>query len=180
MNIFFLSTDPKLCAQYHCDKHVVKMVLESAQMLCTAHRILDGTKTTSIVNGRKKTFWYHSNELLYKATHQNHPCSVWTRSSLGAYKKHYEIFAALCDEYKHRYNKTHLCDEKFRDVLCNAPRNISTNIIENEPPQAMPDEYKGKDLVSSYRKYYIFEKGKFAKWTNRPTPKWFRPDFRKD
>ena len=42
MNIFYLHENPEICAEYHCDKHVVKMILETAQMLSTAHRIIDG------------------------------------------------------------------------------------------------------------------------------------------
>jgi hypothetical protein len=85
MNIFYLHHDTKICAQYHNDKHCIKMILESAQLLSTAHRVIDGTQTIELVNGRKRKRWSLDNpaldSVLYKATHVNHPSSVWVRQS---------------------------------------------------------------------------------------------------
>ena len=101
MNVFILHEDPVVAAQMHCDKHVPKMIVESAQMISTAHRMLDGStiKKPSKSGKRIINYWEHPDpideELLYKAVHHNHPCTVWTRESLHNYNWHYELFAEL-------------------------------------------------------------------------------------
>ena len=72
MNIFYLDSDPYVAAKMHCDKHVVKMILESAQMLSTAHRVLDGDE-------------YADERGLYKMAHKNHPSTIWVRTSTDNY-----------------------------------------------------------------------------------------------
>lgn len=157
MNIFYLSRFPKEAAQMHVDKHVIKMILESAQLLSTAHRIVDGDTENSV---------------LYRSTHKNHPCSKWCRESLANYYWLYELFCHLCDEYTYRYGKIHLTDSKLRNVLMTPPKNI-TRIGLTPIVQAMPEQYKNADPVVAYRNYYIAEKNKFAVWTNREKPSWF-------
>ena len=182
MNIFWLSLNVALCAQYHCDKHVVKMILEYAQLLSTAHHILDGKKEERF-NSNGKTLmpkYQHPNTTLYKPTHINHPCSVWTRKTSGNYQILYQLFCTLCDEYTHRYGKIHKTDSKLREILKNVPKNI--HIGEMTPPAiAIADKslkihsLDGKYyIVESYRNYYNVEKRKFAKWTNREIPDWFK------
>jgi hypothetical protein len=185
MNRFILSTDPVEAAQMHCDKHVVKMILEEAQMLSTAHRVLDGTMTIEqrYVQGslparfRKVKRWVHSNpdldKVLYQATHINHPCAVWSRICRDNYLWGYELLEALCKEYTHRYGKTHLVETKLIDVLSHPPHKIQYGQILTNFPQAMPDECKHEDSVEAYRKYYIEKKVRFAKWTNRQPPSWW-------
>jgi hypothetical protein len=180
MNIFYLSHNPKEAAIYHLDKHVVKMILESAQLLCTAHRMLDGklttkTKITSSGKPRKCKVYELSNKMdgiLYTATHINHPCSKWCRDSINNYKWLYELFICLCDEYTYRYGKKHKTDILLRDILKHPPQNIP-QIKFTSPAQAMPKQYRSSDPVTSYRNYYINEKKSFAKWTMRNTPNWF-------
>lgn len=171
MNIFYLSDSPDLAAQYHVDRHVVKMVLESAQLLCTAHRLLDGQPETS---GKKTTYVMQGDleKILYKVAHPNHPCTIWSRTSINNYEWLYRLFVSLCDEYTHRYGKTHKCDSVLRDVLMIPPKNIPV-ISATSPAQAMPVEYRHTDPIVAYRKYYINEKASFAKWTGRVTPEWF-------
>jgi len=144
MNIFYLSDNPTLAAQYQCDKHVVKMILESAQLLCTAHRELDGNMCS---------------DCIYKATHKNHPCAIWTRESIANYYWLYNHFAALCCEYTIRYGKVHTCETKLTSFLYKAPKNINISYDFTFPPQCMPDEYKHKDTVTAYRQYYALDKG---------------------
>lgn len=181
MNIFYLSSDPKQAAEYHLDKHVVKMIIESAQLLCTAHRILDGkqivcretTKSGKIRNVKRHIIEdAHNNSLLYKASHIHHPCSVWVRQSINNYMWLYELFVALCDEYTFRYGKIHKTDTLLRDVLKSAPTNIQHSSF-TLPPQAMPADYKHSDPVEAYRRYYIGAKRSFARWTKRERPDWF-------
>lgn len=159
MNIFYLDRDPKTAARMQCDRHVVKMILESAQLLSTAHREIDGDE------------WADANGL-YKRTHKNHPSAVWARQSSDNYQWLFRHFLALCDEYSYRYGKTHLSDEKFRNVLCFSPTDITLGSF-TEPPQCMPDEYKDDNPVYGYRSYYALDKAPndwFCYNKNRPAP----------
>lgn len=158
MNIFYLHTDPVKCAEYHCDKHVVKMILESAQLLSNAHHMLDGEQVIIPI---------------YKLTHKNHPSAIWVRSSSSNYGWLWQLLANLCKEYTYRYVKTHKVErEGLLTTLYTQPKNIP-NIPFSPPPPAMPDEYKVTDSVQSYKNYYIGAKKSFARWTNRPVPVWF-------
>lgn len=177
MNIFYLDRDPKVSAQMHCDKHVVKMIIEYAQLMSTAHRILDGEEyIDKTANGRRIKRWRLNDEReggLMKASHINHPSNIWTRSNNNNYMWLYYMWRALCLEYTHRYGKHHAC-EKYASLIQNIPKNIPLEYNKTEPPPAMPDECKiPGDSIASYHKYYIEKKAGFAKWTNRETPKWF-------
>lgn len=152
MNIFALDTNPKIAARYQVDKHVVKMVLETAQLLSTCHRVLDSE-------------WA---ELVYKKTHVNHPCSIWVRESSENYNWLLEHFVYLLEEYTFRYGKVHKCSE-YLHILKNNP-------VDSDPltlfALAMPDEYKMDCPVLSYRKYYINAKSALFSWTRRELPDW--------
>jgi len=174
MNIFYLDSDPSVAAQMHNNKHCVKMILETAQILCTSHRVLDG-ELVILNNGRKKKHYKLNSNLesiLYKATHINHPCCIWARKSDQNYKWLYELFVSLCDEYTYRYIKVHKCDSIFRGILNYVPDNITMDEF-TEPPLAMPDYCKVGGAVKSYREYYIKEKFNFCQWTIRNKPSWF-------
>jgi hypothetical protein len=169
MNIFILDKSPILAAQFTCDKHCLKQVLESAQLLCTAHHILDKEKIKigSVIVGR-------SGELttLYKPTHTNHPRSVWVRQSSANYKWLVEYALELCKEYTKRYGKTHKCQTLLNNLSFNFPLNIPKNKL-TEFPQCMPEIYKNKDVVLAYRQYYLGDKKRFARWKNGNIPKWW-------
>ena len=189
MNIFYLDYDPKTSAEMHIDKHVVKMILEYAQLLSTAHRIIDGTEMVEkkYVNGSLPARWRNTKRwklddaemdaLLYTATHVNHPSAVWVRQHAVHYNYLYKLFVATCDEYTHRYGKVHATDSKLRKILAKQPKNIFIDYetrIWHGPTPAMPDECKiPGDNIASYRKYYIDKKVDMAKWTNREPPQWF-------
>ena len=177
MNIFYLHKDPEISAKMHCDKHVVKMIIEYAQLMSTAHRILDGDEYEGKTKiGRRIRRWKHPNKnienTIYKASHINHPSAVWARESVANYVWLYNLFKKLCDEYTHRYGKIHETDIKLRSALWTLPVNIPYKPF-TEPPQAMPDYCKRKDVIDAYRSYYINEKKRFAKRTKRDIPKWF-------
>lgn len=156
MNIFYLDPDPIVAAKYHVDKHCVKMILESAQLMSTAHHVLDGEK-----NG------------LYKKTHVNHPSAIWARKSDENYKWLYRLFEALLDEYEYRYGKIHKSSEK-KEVLKDPPKNIPKRKF-TEPTPAMPDQYiTESNSVVSYRKYYVGEKNNLFSWKDRETPEWIK------
>lgn len=181
MNIFYLDYDPKASAEMHIDKHVVKMILEYAQLLSTAHRVLDGILTDGVSQSGRKRKQYilddKRNEVLYSATHINHPSAVWVRQHAVNYAYLYNLFTATCDEYTYRYGKVHATDAKLRAALMNQPNNIFSDNktrVWHGPTPAMPDECKiPGDHIASYRKYYIDKKSEMAKWTNREPPQWF-------
>ena len=158
MNIFYLDKDPKLAATYQYNKHVVKMILESAQMLCTVHHKYMGEDA----------------DVPYKSTHKNHPSTVWAANSAQNYEWLYRHFIALCEEYTKRYGKTHLSITKCKEPLRLAPINIP-HVEFKQPPQCMPDEYKDKCSVQAYWNYYIGEKHSVA---NQKTEKLYerRPE----
>jgi hypothetical protein len=142
MNIFYLSEDPNEAAKYMYNKHVVKMILESAQLLCTAHIISDGEAA----------------DVPYKATHKNHPSAIWARESVSNYIWLYDHMIALGNEYTRRYGKKHLTILKCSGALCKAPNNI-TKVDLTPMPQCMPDQYKVPgNSVEAYWNYYEAEK----------------------
>jgi hypothetical protein len=175
MNIFYLDRDPQKCAEMHCDKHCVKMIIEYAQLMSTAHRVLDGQEYFGLTaNGRKIKRWRHpqfDNELM-KASHVNHPSNVWLRQSKENYIWLNQMWLYLLEEYTHRYGKHHAC-EKYKEYLQSPPINI-VDVPFTPPTPAMPDDCKiAGDSLSSYHKYYIERKVSFARWTKRETPTWF-------
>jgi hypothetical protein len=176
VNIFYLDNDPKTCAEMHLDKHVVKMIIEYAQLMSTAHRFLDGEEYTDLTaNGRRIKRWRMNDELenqLMKASHINHPSGVWCRTTDTNYKWLYNMWTHLLDEYTYRYGKIHAC-ARLRDTLAALPNNIRQGGF-TPPTPAMPDEVKiPNDVLKSYQNYYIQNKAHFAKWSKRPVPTWF-------
>ena len=154
MNIFVLDKDPQIAAEMACDKHVVKMILETAQMLCTA--------------ARARGAWAP-----YGATHKGHPCTKWAGASLGNWKWLIEHGEALCGEYTKRYGKCH----KSSSVIgyCKVLKLDFANDEQQRTPfaQAMPDKYKDACVVTAYRNYYMGEKASFATWKTKK-PDWWR------
>ena len=160
MNIFYLHEDPKICAKYHNDSHCVKMILEYAQLMSTAHRELDVISKGSLMD-----------TTLYKATHKNHPSAVWVRESKANYEFLHKLFSALCNEYTRRYGKIHKTEQKLKKLLYWPPKNIPEGKF-TQPTQAMPDDVKHEDSITAYRNYYKVHKDHLAKWKTT-TPTWF-------
>jgi len=182
MNIFYLHPDPNVAAEMSCDKHCSKMIVESGQMLSTAHRLLDGVMYyDKTANGRKIARWRMSDELLekelYKAGHVKHPSTLWVMQSGFNYTWLFNHMLALNEEFKKRYGHTedHLTVQKLKSILSNPPKNIPWNVKGTEPPPAMPEYCKVPgDSVASYRKYYINEKVRFATWKKpAKVPDWY-------
>lgn len=165
MNIFAVDKDPTIAARSLCDAHVIKMTLESAQMLSTA-RILAGEKAT------------------YKATHKSHPCTVWVRKSKANYLWLLEHAIALGDEYKARYGKTHKTSELLLGELSVSPASLPDASQISVFALAMPPEYKNdlspsytlEDAIEAYRKFYNQTKrgGRLGTW-KRNQPEWWTP-----
>ena len=152
MNIFKLDDNPKLAAQYHNDRHCVKMCLEYAQLLCTTRRER-GDDTAP-----------------YRATHKNHPSAVWARESIDNYIWLCDLGIELCEEYTKRYGRRHKCQDVIEDCLDNAPDLPDIGITPLK--LAMPDEYKSDCPVKSYRNYYMSDKRHLADWRTQ-VPVWW-------
>ena len=153
MNIFVLDYNPQKAAEYHCDKHVVKMILESAQILCSVHH----------KNGDK--------DVPYKLTHKNHPCTIWAGESKQNYLWLTELAEHLNDEFMFRFN--HEVNHKSYDVIANLPPIDLPDIGLTKFAEAMPDYCKVTDCtVMNYREYYRKEKAPILKYTNAQIPYW--------
>ena len=160
MNIFYFYDCPIASAKAQPDKMLVKMPLETAQMLCTAHRELDGDEYADEVGLYKRAYW-------------NHPCTIWARAGVINYAWLYKHFIALGEEYKYRYDREHGSITKLKDALEPHPDNIDPNPEMTPVAQAMPDQYKDDDPIVAYRNYCINEKH-YAKWERgRDKPAWW-------
>lgn len=187
MNIFYIDESPVAAARALVDKHVVKMPLESAQMLSTAHRLLDGKPAQVEASGKKKVLhllegeswdfdestnrFIINNEKCYKVAHAKHPSTIWTMASKANYSWHVELFEAMLSEFTARYGKVHSC-QRLLPFLRSAPSNIPEGPF-TPPTPAMPDKYKVDDVMESYRRYYAGDKWRFAKWKHNIMPRWF-------
>lgn len=158
MNIFVLDTDPSICAQYHCDKHVIKMILETAQLLSTVIQQHQGYAAT----------W------LYRRTHEKHPCTKWAGESAQNFIWLQQLGFHLCEEYTYRYGKKHKSEWLIRDGLLNWMAQIEWP--ENEMtmrPQCMPQDCRDPfNVVSAYRDYYLTHKTHLLTYTRRQIPEW--------
>ena len=182
MNIFILNENPKKAAEYHCDKHVVKMIVESAQLLSTSHWLMLLKKYNKNLSDFKrikdaKAFLEKtclpSEKPPYKMTHVNHPCTKWACESIENYKWLFKLTYYLCFEYNKRYNKIHKTSYHLKWLLNNTPYKIP-NINKTSFSICMKDEYKiSSDPVTCYKEYYIKDKYRFAKWKLGNTPKWY-------
>jgi len=156
VNIFHLHKDTEICARYHCDKHVVKMILETGQMLSTAYQRHCGI-----------------DDSLYKPAYAKHPMTIWVGESLGNYLWSLDLLGHLLNQYRYRYNnKVHSTGRILNNLL------KLTDKVKDKfkyksfliPPLCMPDEYKEDNYIQSYRNYYVGEKKRFAKYTLVDTP----------
>jgi len=196
MNIFILHLNTKICAMYHCDKHVVKMILEYVQLLYTACWYVWYEHDNNIqIEDRSEKVDYKVNmsslpEWIltapktktgltgYRATHYNHPCAIWVRESLENYLYLCQLGIDLCDEYTYRYGKTHMCQQHLIWLQDNFPPIPSYGLTQMKT--AMPDKYKNEnDVVKSYRQYYNGDKTTFAKWSKRDIPYWYESNTNK-
>jgi hypothetical protein len=168
MNLFLLSWDPTECAQWHCDKHVVKMILELVQMLYTTWH-LNNSYVPSCAPLCKST----GNRGYRKLSNPNHPMAKWVRESLWNYTFTIKLAAALCLEFKHRYSHYHGCTEHVLWLAKHVPRFDNTE--QTQIPQCMPDKYKVACPLQAYRNYYMGDKVAFASWSKRPEPVWWKP-----
>ena len=175
MNVFYIHKDPVIAAKQHCDKHCTKMIVEYAQLMCTAHRLLDGEEYfDKNKRGHRLRRWRlpdDREQRLYLASHYGHPSNVWVRTSTQHYDWLYELFNALCAEFTLRYGKFHKTDLDLREYLERKSDNLQDNGFV-DPPKAMPDQYKLTKTIPSYRNFYATEKRRFATWKTKK-PDWY-------
>lgn len=152
MNIFFLHHLPHVAASLHCDTHVVKMILETTQILSTVHHLHDSPLAP------------------YKPTHINHPCVKWAAESRAQYLWLQTLGHHLCNQYRLRYGRDHACETLIKTTLANPPETMSKRFKWSEPPKCMPEQYRSGTTVEAYRRYYREEKSGIAKWRNGVVP----------
>ena len=182
MNIFVLDESPEVAAKYHCNKHVVKMILESGQMMCTAHYTHGLRSIGKELSDFKRVrdAKAHAIENLdanilppWSLSHTRHPCTVWTALNTGNYKWHLRLMRALLDQYTERYQKIHKAESTYSWLENNIPINMMTG-DKTAHPQCMPDSCKSTSPVDAYRKYYTNFKQHIAVWEPRSkTPEWY-------
>ncbi len=192
MNFFILSEDPILSAIEQCDKHVVKMPVETGQMLSTAIRQKYG-KPGTVKTRRGEDIIEHQRHLLhelgeydgmfnsekgapYWSVHVKHPCTLWTGESFENFWWAHTHGLALCYEYRRRYKRKHKSEEVIHAVYEYLNFHDIKEWKTGQTPfaQAMPDEYKREDAVEAYRAYYLGEKKRFAKWAYTSLPTWWK------
>lgn len=183
MNIFFIDSNPVQAAEWMVDKHVVKMILESAQLLSTAHRVLDGQmkEVQKYVEGslppryrKSKQYILHDarEKVLYKATHINHPSAIWCRQSIENYNWLVDHMFALMAEYTYRYGKEHKCYGEISYMLSSPPKNLQ-EYDWTPMPSCMAEEYIiSDDPLTNYRNYYKIGKSAIHSWKKRKPPEW--------
>lgn len=164
MNIFVVSETPEEAARMLCDQHVVKMILESFQLLATVLRF-HGAPESCLPRTSKDT--------PFRPTHVHHPCAVWTRSTRGNFDWLVRHVEGLCAEYTVRYGKQHAL-ERWIDAVRYGRKYVPDGPT-TEFARAMPEPYKNAHTtVDAYRAYYRFEKAKFARWCiPERCPSWF-------
>lgn len=177
MNIFYISPDPEEAARWMVDKHVVKMILESAQLLSTAHRVLDGRLTAGKSKTGRNVKRYVLEDarepVVYTATHVNHPSAVWARKSVENYNWLYEHFFELGREYTYRYGKTHKCFQgEMPHMLSSPPHNLREYEMTLMPSAMAPEYIINADPVINYRNYYKVGKKNLHAYTRRDPPPW--------
>jgi len=148
MNIFYLDTNPALCAQYHGDKHVRKMLLEYAQLLCNAHGNPEG---------------------MYRPTHLGNRYSVWASASGANYRWLHLLWSSLAEEYEYRFGKRHATWVKLHRLLAEPLLEGGTW---TEPPPC--DALEGRHGVDGYRWLYCGPKRHLATYTRREAPAWLQ------
>ncbi len=152
MNIFYLDQDVQKCADYHCDKHVVKMILEYAQLLCSA-------------------VWISGQEAPYRPTHIKHPCALWVSRSLSNWRWLKKLAEALNQQYRYRFG--HNTDHRSWSIIQSLKEPNIPDLGITERPQVMPEKYRvAEDPVKAYRQFYLAEKQALLQWRKVGVPIW--------
>lgn len=174
MNIFLLDMNHQKNVQSYVKDHITKMPLETVQLLSTAILV---TATDKFLESGYKIPDYLV-ECLYKESHRNHPCSIWTRKTKQNFLFLVELGNALFQEFEFRRNKKHASHFRMNIISHWAKEHGCDDIFEDskltKPALAMPGIYHQKSVVDSYRLYYKKAKNHLAEWENRPVPEWWK------
>lgn len=193
MNIFVLDENPITAAEMMCDKHIPKMIVESAQMMASAVRRWGATdEQMPIAKTSGKP---------YKGGYPHHPCTRWAGDTFGNFSWLHDHAIALCVEYTHRFGKVHACADPISQLWHVGTEYRGEVLWEDDDDYkrtpfalAMPDEYRpeygiltpeqidaddfnvyhasGDEAVQAYRRYYHSKQ--FAKWEKgTPAPDWW-------
>jgi hypothetical protein len=152
VNIFVVHPDPREAARQLCDRHVVKMTLETAQILSAAS---------------------HHPDPPYRPTHTSHPCVFWAGENRSNFLWLVEHGLGLADEYTHRYGKVHASASVIQWALAHTDRLPQGDITRH--PRCMPREIRDTtaQVVAAYRVYYVLHKP-WATWRRgREAPTWW-------
>ncbi|KAF2072347.1 hypothetical protein CYY_006342 [Polysphondylium violaceum] len=172
MNLFYLDLVAKKSARYHCNKHVVKLILEATQILYGVWHVIEGSNEKWKIRAPENPM---------KLTHTNHPLSIWARTNTKTYDIVSEYCLCLLDEYTLRYGKVHSCTKHMDFLAKEKPKNLPVSNTCPVMPLCMPDQYKvvptksWQDVVDSYRAYYIGEKLHFCAYKDVDWPDWLPP-----
>ena len=180
MNIFVLDLDPAKCAEYHCDKHLVKMITEHNQILGSIAHTARGVKSKKEItdNFVKSHFAGFPRKTVdgdphpYGIGYKNHPCTQWAAKSMQNYLWLCTLTLHMCEEYTRRYGRKHAGEDICRWYYSNMPASLPM-LLMTPFAQAMPDDCKHTDPVKAYRNYYIKYKARFAKWSHGRVPTWW-------
>ena len=167
MNIFVLDENPITAATMMCDKHIPKMIVESAQMMASAVRRWGATDDVMPLTKAGKP---------YKGGYANHPCTVWAGDTFGNFSWLTDHAIALCVEYTSRFGKVHACADPITTLWRVGIDWVGEDDLTTTPfALAMPDEYRDDNAVRAYRAYYHSKH--FAKWEKgTPAPEWWQPE----
>jgi hypothetical protein len=192
MNIFVLHWKTRKAARWHCDKHVVKMILETTQMLYTAHWVkaypsLRQYKSPIALSKYQKTLdvpehmftaprCIKTYQIGYRPCHVGHPCTKWVRLTSGNYMWLISLGLELCKEFTHRFDNIHSCQKHLEWLKAHLPPNIKP-YPRTPYAIAMGDEYKiNNHAIKSYRNFYNTSKKErgLLKYTKRHPPHWLK------
>lgn len=181
MNIFVLDKNIKKCAKYHCDKHVIKMILEYTQMLSTNVRLCLGIPGCFFIE-KKGLVEYKfvlpeeqkEKKKIFLIAYINHPCTKWVGQSKENFSWLLRLTKELLKEYTYRYNKKHKTEEVIKTIETLSGYLYFPKKGLTEHALAIPEKYKTEKAVTSYRLFYINEKKRFATWKRRRIPKWYK------
>ena len=164
MNIFWLDHDLEKTCQSMVDSHVVKMPTEHCQLMSTALHVCGwDSQSSKTMTGEEP--------IIYKKTHENHPCAVWVRESFSNFALLRKLTILLCEEYTYRYGRRHKC----HDIALNLPDPCIDDVGVTPLPLSMPNGLRSDDPIQSYRLFYSMSKRHLFKWKKRTKPKWILP-----
>lgn len=155
LNLFILSEDPVIAARMQCNAHITKMPVETAQLLVTA---------------------FPNGTMPYRHTHTNNPCALWVRESLTNYRWAVLHGLALCEEYTRRYGRVHATQVVVELLLDSEPElpNVGLTPFARAIKQPWKDATQEMDIVTAYRRFYVGDKARFARWKPKVTaPDWW-------